>query len=266
MRVLLPPSEGKATGGEGPSLDLAALSFPKLTPTRRRVLSALRRVSARRAATALATLGLSAGQADELERNRNLLTSGTLPVALRYTGVLYDELGLGTLPPDAAERARTSVIVFSGLWGALRVADPIPAYRLSIGVTLPPLGPLASRWRPAITAIEPELAGEGDELVLDLRSSPYAAAWRPAGALAERVVTVRVLAERILDGAPQRSIVSHHNKATKGRLARDLLVAGAQPRTAKDLCAALTELGHTVEGPGEQIAGRPSAIDVIVPG
>ena len=65
----------------------------------------------------------------------------------------------------------------------------------------------------------------GDGLLVDLRSSTYAAFWRPPAELARRVATVRVLHE--VDG--RRQVVSHFNKATKGRLVRALLEDGAQP-------------------------------------
>ncbi len=270
MRVLLPPSEGKADGGDGPPLDLAALSFPALTPTRRRVLTALRSVCARPPAVALGVLGLGAGQAEELEHNRRLRASATMPASQRYTGVLYEALGLATLPPGASELAARSLVICSGLWGALRLSDPIPRYRLSIGVRLPSLGALAGCWRPAMAAAVGQLVDQDtaeDGLVLDLRSAPYAAAWRPAGALAERVVAIRVLAERMVDGERKRSVVSHHNKAAKGRLLRDLLTAEAQPRSAKELRDTLSDLGHVTEGPADAVAaGRPSTLDVIVPG
>lgn len=37
--VLLPPSETKASGGDGPPLRLDALSHPELTPVRRKLLA-----------------------------------------------------------------------------------------------------------------------------------------------------------------------------------------------------------------------------------
>jgi cytoplasmic iron level regulating protein YaaA (DUF328/UPF0246 family) len=92
--------------------------------------------------------------------------------------------------------------------------------------------------------------------VLDLRSSAYAGAWVPSDS--RRVVTVRVVQERMVDGAPVRAVVSHFNKTTKGRLVRDLLVAGAQPRTPSALITALTDLGYTVETPA------PRQVDVVV--
>ena len=74
MLILLPPSEGKTAPEAGPPLDLAALAFPAaLTARRERVLAALVRLSAaQRPKRALDALGLSAGQAGELERNAAL--------------------------------------------------------------------------------------------------------------------------------------------------------------------------------------------------
>lgn len=99
----------------------------------------------------------------------------------------------------------------------------------------------------------PEAAGDG--LVLDLRSSAYTAAWKPKGEVASRTASVRVLQSQIVDGVEKRSVVSHFNKATKGRLVRDLLVAGARPEDPARLVEALRDLGYVVEaeaprGPG----------------
>ena len=92
--------------------------------------------------------------------------------------------------------------------------------------------------------------------MLDLRSSAYAAAWAPVGA--GKVVSVRVLQERMVAGVPTRTVVSQFNKATKGRLVRDLLEAGANPRTPSALAATLKDLGYHVEGATGQ------ALDVVV--
>ena len=58
-------------------------------------------------------------------------------------------------------------------------------------------------------------------------------------------------------------MVSHFNKATKGRLVRDLLLAGARPRTADGLVGALRDLKYTVEEQPTP-AGRPRQVDVVV--
>lgn len=238
MLILLPPSESKAGDGDGPPLDLAALGFPRLTGTRERVLSALEALCAGPEDTARRVLGLSAGQARELARNRELRTAPTLPASRLYTGVLYDNMDMASLDPDRVER---SVLIFSGLWGVLRVTDRVPAYRLAMGVKLPPLGALATVWRPALTAALPEA-----DLIIDMRSAPYAAAWRP------EATRVRVFRER--DG--RRSVVSHMAKATRGAVARALLESPADPASPRELVKTLEALGYTAELNG-------SAVDVI---
>ena len=131
--------------------------------------------------------------------------------------------------------------IVSSLFGLVRAGERIPAYRLAGGVSLPGLGGVAAHWRGNLDPVVREAAGGG--LVVDLRSSTYAAFWRPAADLAPRVVTVRVLHE--VDG--RRQVVSHFNKATKGRLVRALLEDGARPAHAEGLRRALRDLGWTVE-------------------
>ncbi|MFD7890124.1 YaaA family protein, partial [Streptomyces albidoflavus] len=179
-----------------------------------------------------------------------------------HTGVLYDALGLATLDEAAARRAERSLLVFSGLWGAVRPGDAIPSYRCSMGVKLPGLGALGAHWRTAMAEVLPGVAGSG--LVLDLRSAAYAGAWKPKGEVAERTATVRVLHARMVGGVEKRSVVSHFNKATKGRLTRDLLAFGAEPEGPAELVEALRELGYVVEAREPEKAGAAWALDVVV--
>ncbi|MEE6261577.1 peroxide stress protein YaaA [Plantactinospora sonchi] len=262
MLILLPPSEGKTAPATGGRVELAGLVRPDLTPARERVLNALVDLcSVGDRERTREILGLSPGQDAELDRNAVLRTAPAQPAGRIYTGVLYDALDLTGFSQSARTRARRSLLIFSGLWGVLRVSDRIPAYRLSGGVTLPGVGGLATYWRRVLDPVLPELAGGGP--VLDLRSSGYAAMWRPTGPVAERTVTVRVLHEQLVGGVARRSVVSHFNKATKGRLVRDLLAAGPVPRTPTKLVEALRDLKYTVE---EQPvgAGRPRQLDVVV--
>lgn len=254
MLVLLPPSEGKANGGEGAPLELRSLSLPGLTAAREAVLTELVELCSGDEEKAREVLGLSEGMRGEVARNAGLPTAAARPAGEIYTGVLYDALGLATLDAAARERAAESLLVFSGLWGAVRVTDRIPSYRCSMGVKLPGLGALAGHWRTPMAEVLPEAAGDG--LVLDLRSSAYAAAWRPKGEVAGRTASVRVL------HAPTRKVVSHFNKATKGRIVRALLADGAAPRTPGELADHLGALGWTVEPHPPTRTGQQ--LDVLV--
>ncbi|WP_327090697.1 peroxide stress protein YaaA [Nonomuraea sp. NBC_01738] len=226
MLILLPPSEGKASEGSGPAF--GELSFPTLDRARKRVRTALARASKRR--DALDVLGLTPGLAGELAKNLVLDTAPALPAAELYTGVLYDNLSVVTLSEEARARAAESVLVFSGLWGVLRLDDRVPPYRLSMGVTLPQLGGLASFWRPMVAKELDRLPG----LVVDMRSGTYAGAWKPG----ERSVAVRVFR----DG----KVVSHMAKATRGEIARALLESAADPSSPEELAKALDDLGYRV--------------------
>ncbi|MGW0805209.1 YaaA family protein [Nonomuraea sp. NPDC002799] len=244
MLMLLPPSEGKASEGDGPPL--AELTFPALTKTRNRVITALTRASKRR--DALDMLGLTPGLAGDLAKNAVLRTAPTLPAAGLYTGVLYDHLGLATLEDDARARAEESILIFSGLWGVVRITDRIPPYRLSMGVNLPPLGGLASLWRPQLSQALDAAPG----LVVDMRSATYAGAWQPGS----RAVTVRVFK----DG----KVVSHMAKATRGDLARALLLSGSDPATPDELAEHVRDLGYTVDLTPPPRPARQWTLDVTL--
>jgi uncharacterized protein len=263
--ILLPPSEGKTTPAAGEPVDPAALWLPRLAPARKRVLTRLvalcRRSSARSVAESLQTLGLTAGQQSEIARNAGLATAPAAPAARVYSGVLYEALDVGTLAPPAQAWVEERAVVFSGLWGVVRLTDRIPAYRCSVGVALPVIGGLTPYWKKVLHPALDRAAADGP--VLDLRSGAYAAMWAPTGALAARTAALRVLHERIVDGEPRRSVVSHFNKATKGRLVRALAAADARPGSVDELLTALRDLKYTVEE-RPAVAGRPRPVDVVV--
>ncbi|MDH6490737.1 peroxide stress protein YaaA [Streptomyces sp. SAI-127] len=256
MLVLLPPSEGKASSGRGAPLKLETLSLPGLTEARAAILEELVELCAGDEEKAREVLGLSEGLRGEIAKNTELRTAGARPAGQIYTGVLYDALDLASLDAAAKKRAGRSLLVFSGLWGAVRVTDRIPSYRCSMGVKLPGLGALGAHWRAPMASVLTEAAGDG--LVLDLRSSAYAAAWKPKGEVAGRTATVRVL------HAPTRKVVSHFNKATKGRMVRSLLSAGIAPKDPAELVEALRGLGYVVEASAPAKAGQAWALDVLV--
>jgi len=261
--VLLPPSEAKTARRRGRPVDLDGLALPVLTQARRQALAALAAASAR--PDALAVLGVGPSLQGEVDRNTRWSTQPAVPVQHLYSGVLYDALGLASLGPGAKRRARSRLLVLSAAWGALRMDDAVPAYRLSMSTSLTGLaGPaddgsaltMASFWRPHLTLALPPLA---QGVIVDCRSSAYAAAWRPTGPLAARTVAIRVLRE--VDG--RRSVVSHMAKHTRGLVARHLVSRpGRDPGSPQALAAALGE-AFCVEL-GETARDGSRVLDVIV--
>ncbi|MCD4527259.1 peroxide stress protein YaaA [Nocardioides sp. cx-173] len=256
MLILLPPSEGKSAPRRGKPLDLASLGSPGLTPARERVLDALVKLCEGDPDVAAKTLGVPKTQLDLVRLNAEVRRAPTARADQVYSGVVYESLGFATLSPAAKRRASSRVAVTSSVFGLVRPADRIPAYRLSGDAGLPGLGGIAAHWRDHLGDAVTEAMGTG--LLVDLRSGTYAAFWRPPAELAPRVATVRVLHE--VDG--RRQVVSHFNKATKGRIVRALLEDGRDPRTPVRLAEVLRDLGWTVE------VGDPTAkgtqLDVVV--
>ena len=256
MLILLPPSEGKSAPRRGRPLDHDRLGSASLTSAREQVIDALVELCGNAPSEAVRVLGLSSSQVGLVDLDAAVRTTPTARADTVYTGVLYEALDLPGLSTSAKRRAASRVCVVSSLFGLVRPGDRIPAYRLSGDVSLPGLGPIARHWREPLGAAVEERLGRG--LLVDLRSGTYAAFWRPPTELAPRVATVRVLHE--VDG--RRQVVSHFNKATKGRIVRALLEEGADPRTPAALASALRDLGWDVE------IGEPTTkgtqLDVVV--
>ncbi|ADD44733.1 YaaA family protein [Stackebrandtia nassauensis] len=257
MRILLPPSEGKTTPEAGPPVALPRLLRPALGQARQQVMDALVRLCEADTDAAMRVLKLGERLRGDVAANAKLATAPAAAAEHVYTGVLFEALDLPNLSPAARKRADERVVIFSGLWGVVRPGDPIPAYRCPVGATLPhvegkrPVG-LGSFWR---RQLEPELAAEFDgQFLVDLRSGPYAAMWRPApGSHA----AVRVLHERLVGGELTRSVVSHFNKATKGRLAAELLREAVEADSVASFTEALRDLKYRVEA-------EASRVDIIV--
>jgi uncharacterized protein len=244
MLVLLPPSEGKAAPDGGESVDLGSLAFAESLGERREaVLDALEGLAALPREQAVGALAVSKGQAGEVDVDARLRAAPSAPAAEVYTGVLYDHLGLPELPA----RARDRVLIASALWGVVRPQDRIPYYRFSAKARLDGIGAPASWWRPALAEAMPDEPGD---LVVDMRSAAYAAAWKPKRAT---LLAVRAFTEN----GGKRKPVSHMAKAVRGDVARALLVAKKPPADPESAAAIAEAAGFTVEL-------APGNLDVIV--
>jgi len=260
--ILLPPSEGKTAPRRGRALRLDALAFPELQEHRAEVLDALVElcttnglpVEAEAARyVAAQTLGLGKTQSDEIDRNAALHTAPSARADRIYSGVLYDALDLGSLEDAAKRRATQWLAITSSLFGLVRPGDHIPAYRLPGNVSLPGIGTMSTYWNRHLDDSVTTAAGQG--LVVDLRSSTYAGFWRPSGTMSSRVVSVRVLHEH----GGRRKVVSHFNKATKGRIVRSVLEDGGVASSPWAFAEQLGDLGWKVEeGP------KRNVLDVVV--
>lgn len=256
MLILLPPSEGKCAPERGPKYKPTALGYPGLKATRAFVLDALVEVCSSNPTRAASVLGLGPKQRDLVTSNAALRSAACAPAIEVYTGVLYEAMDFASLPAAARKRADTRVAIASALFGLLRPSDPIPAYRLSGDTTLPGLGTLASVWREVMSAELEKTRGP----IVDLRSGAYIALGPIPEAVAHRSFVGRVLLER----SGKRTVVSHHNKATKGRLVRAVLQQASAPKSAEAVPGYLAALGFACEVREPKKDGDPLGLDIIV--
>jgi cytoplasmic iron level regulating protein YaaA (DUF328/UPF0246 family) len=208
--LLLPPSEGKASGGSsrraGWTPDSGAFGGV-LEDRRVAVVEAL----------------ASAGGGDERllgvkgehllraqSSNSSLIGAATLPAWQRYTGVVWDHLDPATLSPAA----RKQTIVVSGLLGLVRGDDPVPDYRLKMSANLRPLGKLSTWWRSDLSAELRRVARR--RFVIDLLPQEHRAALDLDGLDGISVTLVD----------PTGKPGGHFAKAAKGELARAILLNG----------------------------------------
>jgi cytoplasmic iron level regulating protein YaaA (DUF328/UPF0246 family) len=221
--ILLPPSEGKAEPDGGAPVDLGELAFA-------------------------AELG---GKREELIEvfDPGLRKAPAAPAAEVYTGVLYQRLQFADLPAAARRRAAKRVLIASALWGFVGLGDRIPHYKLPPSTKLDGIGPLAAYWRQALVEAMPDKRGE---IVVDMRSGAYTAAWKPQHA---QLLSVRAFREE----KGERKAVSHMAKAVRGDVARALLLARREPRDAEAVASVASDAGFAVEL-------TPAGLDVIVDG
>ena len=217
LGLLLPPSEGKAVGGDGPPWSANLGRFAELESRRDRLVRRLARV--RGGNEKLLGVGGKHLAAARLA-NSALTSSPSLPAWRRYTGVVWDAMDVATLPAASRQRAMSSVVVVSGLLGLVGLDDPTPEYRLKMGASLAPYGKLNAWWRPIVAPALDTWAA--DRFVVDLLANDQRAACS-AGHLRGVSVT-------FVDRAG--TVAGHDAKAAKGRLARHLLTSDERPADA----------------------------------
>ena len=234
MLIIVPPSESKRPSPQsGEPVDLPNLSFPELNPIRERVIDALIATSAR--SDAFRRLGVRPSMAADVAGNTRVRELPAIPARDLYIGPLHDGLDASRLSSPASRRAEASVVIVSSLWGALRLTDRVPRYRLIVYAHLVGMGRLEPIWETVLPGLFARLAGPRG-VVLDLRSPVYQAVGMPAG-LADRTVSLRI-GYASPDGGRIGDVIA---KRIRGEAAHLLLESGADPDHPDALADVLAE-------------------------
>lgn len=257
MRILLPPSAGKTTKESTNHLQLEKLwQAEHLTQTRRQLIDDVQNTALLADAAQIFKLGPK--NAHEISQNLEIYDAPALAAWQLYDGVLYeaakfaqifsygacaqDGQGQGNQPQGSGQgqggQSQTDqsqglqrqleelTLVFSALFGPVRLTDLITPHRLSGSVKLPGQGSVASIWSKALKELlAQQLSGH---VVVDLRSSEYGAMYRPTRGSDCLLLNIGVA--KVDPATGKRSVVSHWAKHTRGLLAGALLraVAGGQ--------------------------------------
>lgn len=251
MRILLPPSAGKTTKETTNHLQLEKLwQAEHLTQTRRQLINDVQNTALLADAAQIFKLGPK--NAHEISQNLEIYDAPALAAWQLYDGVLYEAAKFAQIfsygacaqdgqgqggqqqvdqcqadqPQGLQRQLEELTLVFSALFGPVRLTDLITPHRLSGSVKLPGQGSVASIWSKALKELlTQQLSGH---VVVDLRSSEYGAMYRPTRGSDCLLLNIGVA--KVNPATGKRSVVSHWAKHTRGLLAGALLraVAGGQ--------------------------------------
>lgn len=116
--ILIPPSEGKADGGNNPPIK-------SLSPITESLLDEIKKAEPKK------LYGLKDKALQKaIDTNNALLSAKTMPAIERYTGVVYDAIDYPTLKNKVQFNKQVKIV--SGLFGLVKPKDLIPNYRLKI--------------------------------------------------------------------------------------------------------------------------------------
>ena len=197
--ILLPPSEGKNSVEKGKLVNLSSLSFAKdLTSTRKKTWDAMG------------------------TKVNKLPTAKAIDI---YSGVLYQALDFNSLDSKSKKRAIKSIVIISALFGAVKLEDKIPSYKLDMAKSLPKIGSLNSLWKKVLPQALEKIK---TNLIVDCRSSTYQGVWVPDF---NKTVGIRVFT--LKNG--KKSVVTHMSKKTRGEVTKLLVQSSKPPKTPQEL-------------------------------
>ena len=165
MKILIPPSEGKA------KVKPANILFSKTNFRFESAVSQVVRLLELIDDEDLRSVyGTSAEKALMFHRqNQDVFNSPCASAIERYTGVVYEHINWFTLSEKAKDYMEKYIYIFSGLFGLLTPKTPIPDYKLKMNVLS-----LQHHWNPILTDTL-----KNEKVVIDLLPQVHRKAYKP---------------------------------------------------------------------------------------
>ena len=199
MKILIPPSEGKArVKATGTIFSDTNFKFKRHVNQVVRLLELIDDEDLR------SVYGTSTEKALGFHRqNQDIFNSKCAPAIERYTGVVYEHIDWMSLSEKAKKYMGKYVFIFSGLFGMLTPNTPIPDYKLKMNVLS-----LQHHWNPILTE-----ALKNEKPIIDLLPQVHRKAYKPNN---KNVIPVDFL----IINKGKKTAAGHFGKAVKGEFIR----------------------------------------------
>ena len=201
MKILIPPSEGKAKIQKPQDILFKDTNFvfEKYVKQVVRLLNLIDNEDLR------SIYGTSQEKSELFHRqNEDIFKSRCAYAIERYTGVVYEHLDWSTLSESGKKYMADNVLIFSGLFGLLSPDTMIPDYKLKMNVLS-----LKSLWGPIISDYLKD-----EDIIFDLLPQVHRKAYKP------NKNTVQI--DFLVRTKGKTSAAGHFGKAVKGKFIRFL--------------------------------------------
>jgi len=201
MKILIPPSEGKAKIKKPQDILFQDTKFryEKHVNQVVRLLNLIDNEDLR------SIYGTSQEKSERFHRqNEDIFNSRCDYAIKRYTGVVYEHLDWNSLNDAGKQYMEKHVYIFSGLFGMTTPLTLIPDYKLKMNVLS-----LQHHWSPIITE-----ALSQEDVIFDLLPQVYRKAYTPG----KNVIPVEFKVEK----AGKKTAAGHFGKAVKGKFIKYL--------------------------------------------
>ena len=201
MKILIPPSEGKAKIQKPQEVLFQDTNFV----FEKHVKQVVRLLNLIDNEDLKSIYGTSQEKAERFHRqNEDIFNSRCEYAINRYTGVVYEHLNWNSLTDKGQKYLADHVYIFSGLFGMTKPLTLIPDYKLKMNVLS-----LQHHWSPVISEVL-----DTEDVIFDLLPQVYRKAYKPG----DNVIPIEFKVEK----SGKKTAAGQFGKAVKGKFIKYL--------------------------------------------